>query len=71
MRMVSAFLSTKANSDFKMPATPPTPFSATPSVPIAESGTTVQFPGNGKTFNVSYDKLVIAVGAYSQSKCTL
>ncbi|KAJ3477470.1 hypothetical protein NLI96_g10440 [Meripilus lineatus] len=50
-----------------MPATPPTPFSAAPSAPITESGTTVQFPGNGKTFNVTYDKLIIAVGAYSQT----
>lgn len=50
-----------------MPATPPVSFEE-PSVPSVEGSTTeTQSPGTGTHFTVRYDKLVIAVGAYSQS----
>lgn len=49
-----------------MPATPPLAFE-TSSAPQADA-TTTQYPGTGTTFSLRYDKLIIAVGAYSQSK---
>ncbi|KAG8216138.1 NDE1, mitochondrial external NADH dehydrogenase [Butyriboletus roseoflavus] len=53
--------------DFQMPATPPLP-SEESSVPLVEGSTTeTQFPGTGTLFTLRYDKLVIAVGAYSQT----
>ncbi|KAF7439955.1 hypothetical protein PC9H_000292 [Pleurotus ostreatus] len=48
-----------------MPATPPLSFE-TRSAPKADA-TTTQFPGTGTPFTLTYDKLVIAVGAYSQT----
>ncbi|KAL0946228.1 hypothetical protein HGRIS_012487 [Hohenbuehelia grisea] len=48
-----------------MPATPPISFEAQ-SVPQANA-TTTESPGVGSGFSVRYDKLVIAVGAYSQT----
>ena len=50
-----------------MPATPALE-SEKYSVQLAEgSATETQFPEAGTPFTVRYDKLVIAVGAYSQS----
>ncbi|TFK57589.1 FAD/NAD(P)-binding domain-containing protein [Heliocybe sulcata] len=48
-----------------MPATPPMPSEKAPA-PLVDN-TTTAFPGTGTTFQVKYDKLVIAVGAYSQT----
>lgn len=48
-----------------MPATPPLSFEKAPAPPL--DATTTAFPGTGTTFEVKYDKLVIAVGAYSQT----
>ena len=51
-----------------MPATPPLP-SEKSSAPLAEgSQAETMFPGAGTPFTLRYDKLVIAVGAYSQSE---
>ena len=51
-----------------MPATPPLQFEQSASAPLADNSTTeTQFPGTGSRFTLRYDKLVIAVGAYSQS----
>ncbi len=49
-----------------MPATPPLSFEKT-SAPESDAATP-RFPGTGTPFTLTYDKLVIAVGAYSQSK---
>ncbi|KAA1471917.1 FAD/NAD-P-binding domain-containing protein [Dentipellis sp. KUC8613] len=48
-----------------MPATPPLPFEESPAPKI--DNTTTGFPGTGTPFSVKWDKLVIAVGAYSQT----
>lgn len=50
-----------------MPATPPLSFEKS-SAPLVDK-TTIQteFPGTGTPFTLKYDKLVIAVGAYSQT----
>ncbi|KAI9567719.1 NDE1, mitochondrial external NADH dehydrogenase [Boletus coccyginus] len=70
---VTAYQAWCDNIDFKqkvltcMPATPPLSFEES-SVPLIEGSTTeTQFPGTGTPFTVRYDKLVIAVGAYSQT----
>ncbi|KAJ8508525.1 hypothetical protein ONZ45_g9217 [Pleurotus djamor] len=55
----------KLGAMISMPATPPVPFE-TQSAPKADA-TTTQYPGTGTPFTLRYDKLVIAVGAYSQS----
>ncbi|KAG6334706.1 hypothetical protein ID866_4385 [Astraeus odoratus] len=50
-----------------MPATPPLSFEKS-SAPLVEKTTTeTKFPGTGTPFTLKYDKLVIAVGAYSQT----
>ncbi|KAL4072246.1 NDE1, mitochondrial external NADH dehydrogenase [Scleroderma citrinum] len=50
-----------------MPATPPLPFEKS-SAPLVEKTTAeTKFPGTGTPFTLKYDKLVIAVGAYSQT----
>ncbi|TFY65769.1 hypothetical protein EVG20_g5323 [Dentipellis fragilis] len=48
-----------------MPATPPLAFEESPAPKI--DNTTTGFPGTGTSFSVKWDKLVIAVGAYSQT----
>ncbi|KZT23831.1 FAD/NAD-P-binding domain-containing protein [Neolentinus lepideus HHB14362 ss-1] len=48
-----------------MPATPPLSFENASAPPLDD--TTTGFPGTGTTFQLKYDKLVIAVGAYSQT----
>ncbi|TFY82516.1 hypothetical protein EWM64_g1499 [Hericium alpestre] len=48
-----------------MPATPPLAFEEAPSAPV--DGTITTHPGTGTTFGIRYDKLVIAVGAYSRT----
>ena len=56
---------------FQMPATPPLP-SKESSIPLVKGSTTeTQFSGTGTHFTLRYDKLVIAVGAYSQSEWSM
>ncbi|KAH7883058.1 FAD/NAD(P)-binding domain-containing protein [Phlebopus sp. FC_14] len=50
-----------------MPATPPLPSETSSAPPVVTSTTQTQFPGTGTPFTLRYDKLVIAVGAYSQT----
>ncbi|KIJ64782.1 hypothetical protein HYDPIDRAFT_187657 [Hydnomerulius pinastri MD-312] len=50
-----------------MPATPPLPSEHSSAPPVETSTTQTQFPGTGTAFTLRYDKLVIAVGAYSQT----
>ncbi|KAH7909184.1 FAD/NAD(P)-binding domain-containing protein [Hygrophoropsis aurantiaca] len=52
-----------------MPATPPLSFetSSAPNLKVPGTDTETQFPGTGTSFKLRYDKLVIAVGAYSQT----
>ncbi|KAH9936713.1 FAD/NAD(P)-binding domain-containing protein [Amylocystis lapponica] len=50
-----------------MPATPPIGFRDEHSAPTTASQTTVHYPGSGSTFPLRYDRLVIAVGCYSQT----
>lgn len=49
-----------------MPATPPLEIEQSAST-LAETCTTEKHPDKGSRFTLRYDKLVIAVGAYSQS----
>lgn len=49
-----------------MPATPPLSFEKASS-PVADNTVTTS-SGTGTPFTLRFDKLVIAVGAYSQSK---
>ena len=53
-----------------MPATPPLTFekSVAPVEEITPTGGLSHFAGTGTGFTQRYDKLVIAVGAYAQSK---
>ncbi|KAF9238109.1 FAD/NAD(P)-binding domain-containing protein [Melanogaster broomeanus] len=50
-----------------MPATPPLPFEHPPPSPIEGTATKTEFHVTGTPFTMRYDKLVIAVGAYSQT----
>jgi hypothetical protein len=54
----------------QMPATPPLTFekSTAPIEEITPTGGLSHFAGTGKGFTQRFDKLVIAVGAYAQSK---
>lgn len=56
-----------------MPATPPLNFdkSVAPVEEITPTGGLSHFAGTGTAFTQRYDKLIIAVGAYSQSKHVL
>jgi len=53
-----------------MPATPPLTFDKTiaPIEEITPTGGLSHFAGTGTGFTQRYDKLIIAVGAYAQSK---
>jgi hypothetical protein len=61
------------NNQFQMPATAPLEFEGSASAPLAgETTKETSYPlGTGNAFNLRYDKLVIAVGAYSQSTWTV
>lgn len=50
-----------------MPATPPLSFEKSSAPPVEKTTTETKFPGTGTPFTLKYDKLVIAVGAYSQT----
>jgi len=50
-----------------MPATPPLEFEKRSAPRVTGSPTETSFPGTGTPFRLRYDKLVIAVGAYSQT----
>ncbi|EGO01244.1 NDE1, mitochondrial external NADH dehydrogenase [Serpula lacrymans var. lacrymans S7.3] len=50
-----------------MPATPPLSFEKSSAPMVGNTTTETQFPGTGTPFTLRYDKLVISVGAYSQT----
>ncbi|KAF8843478.1 NDE1, mitochondrial external NADH dehydrogenase [Paxillus ammoniavirescens] len=50
-----------------MPATPPVPFEQPSALAVGGTPTETQFPATGAPFTLRYDKLVIGVGAYSQT----
>eukprot|EP00919_Chromeraceae_sp_WS-2016_P041425 GHVR01098698.1.p1 GENE.GHVR01098698.1~~GHVR01098698.1.p1 ORF type:complete len:294 (-),score=31.92 GHVR01098698.1:238-1119(-) len=50
-----------------MPATPPLAYETSSAPRVPTTTTETQFPGTGTPFKLRYDKLVIAVGAYSQT----
>ena len=54
-----------------MPATPPLSLEKSSVQAIEGSPAKTQIPESGTPFTVRYDKLVIAVGAYSQSECVV
>ena len=50
-----------------MPATPPPPFGTHTPTNNSTSDDSAEANADGQTFQIRYDALVIAVGAYSQS----